>query len=86
MSDIRDVKKIDIHAHATMYHDMIPPFAGITYSMISKETLIDIYDKLNVETGVLLPLVEMCALPLLLTNEDCKIMSEGFLWNIKLFA
>ena len=86
MFDLSAVGKIDIHAHATMYPGVVPPFAGLKEGMISKDKLIQIYDKIGVECGTLLPLVEMSALPMLLTNEDCKIMAEGSDGRFKWFC
>lgn len=81
-----NIKKIDIHAHATMYNAWVPPFAGISYKMVSPEDVVKIYDKINVETGVLLPLIEMCALPLQTTNEECKTMADSSEGRFKWFC
>ena len=48
------VKKIDIHAHASV--SGWPSFAP-TVPMVTPEQLIEIYDQLGVEKGVLLPLI-----------------------------
>jgi len=48
------VKKIDIHAHIVAQRGMLRPNGA---TMTTPEELIDIYDQLNVERGVLLPIV-----------------------------
>ena len=53
--DIKDIKIIDIHAHATPFPESAPIWAE-GKPWISPEELIAIYDKCNVEKGVLLPL------------------------------
>ncbi len=78
------VKKIDIHAHAALHHDMIPPHFKSRKGMIGPEYLLSVYDKLNIEKGVLLPITAAEAQSCLLTNEDTKIITEKypdrFLW------
>ena len=78
------IKKIDIHAHATMF----PQYAPITptgYTMVSAETLIDFYDKLNVEYGVLLPIASPeCQYFDQMSSETCKALTvahpDRLLW------
>lgn len=53
---MNDVKKIDIHAHATLFPELTPNNFVTGYRMVSPEELISFYDKLNIEKGVLLPL------------------------------
>lgn len=53
--DIKSIKKIDIHAHATPFIEYAPIWNEGT-AWISPEELIEIYDKAGVEKGVLLPL------------------------------
>ena len=53
--DIKSIKKIDIHAHATPFPEYAPIWAE-GKPWISPEELIAIYDKCGVEKGVLLPL------------------------------
>ncbi len=53
--DIKSIKIIDIHAHATPFPESAPIWAD-NRPWISPEELIEIYDKCNVEKGVLLPL------------------------------
>ena len=52
------IRKIDIHAHATAYPQLIPANRHTGGRFLGGEELIGMYDKLNIERGVLLPLVD----------------------------
>lgn len=55
---MQDVKKIDIHAHATPWPQYQPKYPKYQSTMLTPTELFDeYYDKLNVEKCVLLPLV-----------------------------
>lgn len=81
---MESIKKIDIHAHATAYPALIPPNPGTRQPFISAEQLIEIYDRLNIEKGVLLPLIAPEALWSISTSEACKTIVDSypdrFLW------
>ncbi len=49
------VKKIDIHVHSSWEEDM-PRFGGSNYA--TPEELREMYDRMGIEFGVLLPLYE----------------------------
>ena len=49
------IKKIDIHAHAVAFPDNTPKNKWGN-RMCSGEEVIEFYDKLNIEKGVLLPI------------------------------
>ena len=76
------VKKIDIHVHATAFKDYMPERPG--GKNCSAEELIEFYDKLNIEKGVLLP----CASPekqvSVWSSEEMKFLADQypdkFLW------
>lgn len=78
MNDVKSIKKIDVHAHAT-------PFKAYAFprypnsedrTCISDEQLIALYDRLGIEKGILLPLLgPECYRPSI-TNEDCKYMAD----------
>lgn len=55
MKDLKSIKKIDIHVHATMEKSGVLRTNGET--MATADELVAIYDQLGVEKGVLLPLV-----------------------------
>lgn len=78
------IKKIDIHAHATAFPQYAPPDPGSGYRMVSAEEVIKYYDALNIEKGVLLPLISPEAQWLQLTNEEIKLIADThpdrFVW------
>ena len=78
------VKKIDIHAHATPFPQYFPKFEANGCTMPSVETMLDFYDKLNIEKGVLLPIVSSEAQLAVMSNEACKYIvdqnPDRFIW------
>lgn len=77
------IKKIDIHAHASPFEKFPPVFAG-GFPLISAHDLVEFYDKLNIEKGVLLPLVSPEHHSTPVTSSDCICSAEKyperFLW------
>ena len=72
------IKKIDIHAHVTAFPQYVPMYPNSTNRMVSAEELFGFYDKLNVEKGVLLPLVSPEHRVDLRTPEAMKWMTEQY--------
>jgi predicted TIM-barrel fold metal-dependent hydrolase len=81
---MKDAKKIDIHAHVTVYPDIIPKLQITGQRFLSAEEQIEFYDKLNIEKGVLLPIISPEGQWFQMTNENCylavKKNPERFLW------
>ena len=81
---MEQIKKIDIHAHSTAFSNLVPKYMTNGLTMPSPETLIGFYDKLNIEKGVLLPIVAPEAMLHAMTNENCKIIADQhpdrFIW------
>lgn len=80
---MEQIKKIDVHAHGTAFPQYMPKYKnGVTWP--SAEDLIGFYDKLNIELGVLQPLVAPEALNVTMTNENCMYMAaqnpKRFVW------
>lgn len=80
---MQKIKKIDIHAHVVPFPEYAAPLqSGVR--MLSAEELIEIYDKLNIEKGVLLPLNSSEYHYEQMTSCDCKYVSDKypdrFLW------
>jgi len=77
------IKKIDIHAHATAF-PQLAPLQAKNYPFIDAEGVLEFYDKLNIEKGVLLPLVSPEYHHLPLTTGECKHIADQypdrFLW------
>ncbi|MBQ4629541.1 MAG: amidohydrolase family protein [Clostridia bacterium] len=93
MENVKNIKKIDIHAHANPNKEFSPALLEVNEKILSPEEVIEIYDKINVETGVLLPLVDPACQPtIIMTSEDCKRMSDAsngrFAWfcNVSPYA
>ena len=74
---MEQIKKIDIHAHATAFPQYAPKFANNGCTMPSVDTMLDFYDKLNIEKGVLLPIVSPEAQLLVMTPENCKYIADN---------
>lgn len=83
MENIKSIKKIDIHAHSTLFPQFYPPYPSGT-RFIAAEELLAAYDEIGVEKGVLLsissPEGQMSPLP----SETCKYLADQypdrFLW------
>lgn len=74
---MKNVKKIDIHAHATPFKEYAPPMAS-GLPLPSAEEVIKFYDDLNIEKGVLLPLGSAECHYEVVTGSDCKYTSDRF--------
>lgn len=81
---MNNIKKIDIHAHVTAFPELIPAVKFTGYRMVAAEEILEFYEKLNIERGVLLPIVSPEGQFAQLTNEGTKIVadkhSERFFW------
>lgn len=74
---MKSIKKIDIHAHATIFQSSTPIQPnGLPW--VSAEELIKIYDDLNIEKGVLLPIVSPEYQLDLMSSGECKRITEQF--------
>jgi predicted TIM-barrel fold metal-dependent hydrolase len=78
------IKKIDIHAHVTPNKDLIPPNMFTKYPLVDDADLLGFYDKLNIEKGVLLPLVSPEFHFFVCTSQEAKLMvdkhPDRFIW------
>ena len=81
---MKSVKKIDIHAHVTVYPDLVPKLQITGYTNLNCQELIEFYDRLNIEKGVLLPVVAPEGQWVQLTNENSIVATrmhpDRFLW------
>lgn len=80
---MKTIKKIDIHAHAMPFENIAPIYArGV--SLIHAPDLINLYDQLNIEKGVLLPLVSPEYHPTPISTAECLYSvdkhPDRFLW------
>ena len=78
------IKKIDIHAHVTAFPEYAAPHAITNQRMVSSDELIAFYDKLNIEKGVLLPIISPEAMwfycPIEETIQVANSSPDRFVW------
>ena len=72
---MKTIKKIDIHAHARPFEHIAPVYLR-GESFVCARELIDFYDKLNIEKGVLLPITSPEYHSFLITSADCAHTAE----------
>ena len=81
---LSEIKKIDIHAHATAYPNYTVPNQTTGYRKLSADELLAFYKQLNIEKGVLLPLISPESQWDIISNQECKRITElypdDFLW------
>ncbi|MBQ7983165.1 MAG: amidohydrolase family protein [Clostridia bacterium] len=78
------IRKIDIHAHVSAHPQLTPRLHGTNLTYPSAEELIALYDSLDIEYGVLLPIVCPTSMMFTSTNEDYKVIADAhpdrFFW------
>lgn len=75
----KNIKKIDIHAHATPFKEFYPSISDDPKDVwVSTEEVIKLYDDLNIEKGVLLPLTAADGQASPITSEECKFLSDKY--------
>jgi len=72
---MNEIKKIDVHAHAVPFPKYIPT-VGNGARMVSLPELLKFYDELNIEKGILLPLVAPESMYETITPDCCKYMVD----------
>ncbi|MBR5452506.1 MAG: amidohydrolase family protein [Clostridia bacterium] len=70
------IKKIDAHAHALAFPEYYPPNISSRYRFLSAPELIEIYDRLNIEAGILLPVASCEAQSSPITSEACAYLAS----------
>ncbi len=80
MNDIKKLKAIDVHSHATLFPQYFPPYQtednDPSWRMISGDELIEIYDKLGVEKSILLPISSPEGQMSVLSSEQTKYLVD----------
>lgn len=83
MENVKNIPKIDIHAHAVPFPGLTPVCPGCANFSSAAEVL-DVYDRLGVAQGVLLPLVSPDGIVSPMTAEVTKLLADKypdrFLW------
>jgi predicted TIM-barrel fold metal-dependent hydrolase len=81
---MKEIKKIDMHAHVTYHPDLVPKLQITGYRILNAEELLEKYERLNIEAGVLLPIVSPEGQWNQITNEDTYLSArerpESFYW------
>lgn len=71
------MKKIDIHCHATAFPDYQPGWKnGLRF--LSDTEQLEVLDKLNVEKGVLLPIIAPDAQWMTMSNQEAKLLADKY--------
>ncbi len=79
MENVKNIKKIDIHAHATAFPEIFPPRPwGERERFVSPEEVIEFYDRLGIEKGVLLPISSPEGQMTPMTTEACKMIVDKY--------
>lgn len=55
-SDMKQIKRIDIHCHVTAFPELVPKYKNGSRLLDGNE-MIELYEKINVEKGIILPTV-----------------------------
>ncbi len=74
---MNEIKKIDVHAHALAF-PQYAPHTGNGAKMVSPEEVLRFYDDLNIEKGLLLPLISPESLYETITPADCRYITEKY--------
>jgi len=86
MSNVKNIGKIDVHAHATAFREYHPPHRPEDPDsvFVSAEQVIEFYDKLGIEKGILLPIVSPEGQTAPMTSEAAKYLTvkypDRFYW------
>ena len=72
------IKKIDIHAHAVAFPDLVPAYHQSGAKFPGGEDMIELYDKVNIEKGVLLPIVSPEHQTTVMTTEATRAIAEKY--------
>lgn len=70
------MKKIDMHCHMTAFPDFAPPRKWAGYRFLCLEEQLEVHDKLNVEKGVILPIIAPECQWMLMSNEEAKFIAD----------
>lgn len=83
MNNVKNTKKIDVHAHVSPFPEFAPPLQSGA-PMLTAAQQIQFYDELNIEKGVLLPLTSSEYHYEQITSLDAKYVADQhpdrFLW------
>ena len=69
-------KKIDIHSHVTMWPDTTPPLKQTGQTYLRMEDQLRLWDEINVQHGVLLPVISSEAQWMTISSEACHWLAS----------
>ncbi|MBE6613753.1 MAG: hypothetical protein E7631_00430 [Ruminococcaceae bacterium] len=75
---MKTFRKIDLHAHIVAFPQWAPANPASGYRMLSPEEMIDMYDRLDIERGVLLPIISPEGQTVVMSNEGCIYAAEKY--------
>ena len=70
------IKKIDIHTHLTAFPNIVPTRLRDGSKFLCMEEQIEIHDNLNVEYGVILPIIAPECQWMTMSNEEAKTIAD----------
>ena len=71
------MKKIDLHCHMTAFPDYVPGWKNGLRFLCDTEQL-EVHDKLNVEKGVILPIIAPDAQWMTMSNQEAKFLADKY--------
>lgn len=78
------MKKIDVHTHVTMFPDITPKRPGDGENYLTVEKQLKVFDDVNTQIGVLLPLVSPECQWAFISNQEAKTIADThpdrFVW------
>ena len=80
MESMKDLKKIDIHVHATAFLQYAPrtETGDPDPKLVTPEVLLQMYDRLGIEKGILLAMTSPEGIFSPTTSEMCKYMADQY--------
>ena len=72
------MKKIDIHAHVTLFPDIIPVRQADNHRFLDVNEQFKVFDEVNVQKGVILPIVSPECQWIGVSNQEAKTISDAY--------
>ena len=86
MSNVKAIKKIDIHCHAVLFREYFPTYypEDPNSAFVSPEHVLEYHEKLGIDKGILLPIASPEGQLSPIPSEECKYITtkypEHFYW------
>lgn len=72
------MKKIDVHTHVTMFPDITPKRPGDGENYLTVEKQLKVFDEVNTQVGVLLPLISPECQWACISNQEAKTIADTY--------